>query len=174
MLLPELMTCHWPVVGVLSVWACGLRWGWCPPIPSNYTAVYSVWWCLWAVAAASTKHLHTGYLNPSSPGPTRLWNKNRTRNVRHTRLKEGPQGCMYSRPWIKPNTSVSNLTGTPNLKQTMKWVPESILLRMVRAHFRKPSSTFSPVRALVSRNISSNVHIKSTHSRWSEKKKKRV
>lgn len=34
-------------------------------------------------------------------------------------------------------------------------VPESILLRMVRAHFRKPSSTFSPVRALVSRNISS-------------------
>jgi hypothetical protein len=26
---------------------------------------------------------------------------------------------------------------------------------MVRAHFRKPSSTFSPVRALVSRNMSS-------------------
>lgn len=36
-----------------------------------------------------------------------------------------------------------------------KAVPESILLRMVRAHLRKPSSTFSPVRALVSRNISS-------------------
>lgn len=34
-------------------------------------------------------------------------------------------------------------------------VPESILFRMVRAHLRKPSSTFSPVRALVSRNISS-------------------
>ena len=33
--------------------------------------------------------------------------------------------------------------------------PESILFRMVRAHFRNASSTFSPVRALVSRNISS-------------------
>lgn len=46
-----------------------------PPIPSNYTAAYSVWWCLSAVAAASTKRLHTGYLNPSSPGPTHLWNE---------------------------------------------------------------------------------------------------
>ncbi len=43
-----------------------------PQLPSNYTAVYSVWWCLLAVAVASTKHLHTGYLNPSSLGPTHL------------------------------------------------------------------------------------------------------
>ena len=37
------------------------------------------------------------------------------------------------------------------------WVklPDSILLRIDRAHFKKASSTFSPVRALVSRNINS-------------------
>ena len=70
------MTSHWPVGDVLSVWACGLRWGWGPPIPSNYTAVYSVWWCLLAVAAASTKRLRTGYLNPSSLGPTHLYIRN--------------------------------------------------------------------------------------------------
>jgi hypothetical protein len=33
--------------------------------------------------------------------------------------------------------------------------PDSILVRIDRAHFKKVSSTFSPVRALVSRNISS-------------------
>lgn len=34
-------------------------------------------------------------------------------------------------------------------------IPDSILLRIFRAHWTKASSTFSPVRALVSRNISS-------------------
>lgn len=43
----------------------------------------------------------------------------------------------------------------PHLSESRWASPESILLRMVRAHLRKASSTFSPVRALVSRNISS-------------------
>lgn len=71
-----------------------------PLIPSNYTAVYSVWWCLSAVAVASMKHLHTGYLNPSSLGPTHLWNTNIIRNVSgadtYTRLKADPQGFIHS------------------------------------------------------------------------------
>lgn len=46
-----------------------------PSVPSNYTAVYSVWRCLSAVAVAATKRHHTGYLNPSSLGPAHLWNK---------------------------------------------------------------------------------------------------
>lgn len=47
-------------------------------------------------------------------------------------------------------------TPLPPFVTQSRWAsPESILLRMVRAHFRKASSTFSPVRALVSRNISS-------------------
>lgn len=44
----------------------------CPLIPSNYTAAYSVWWCLAAAAAVSRTHLHIEYLNPFSQGPTHL------------------------------------------------------------------------------------------------------
>lgn len=64
----RLQSSHRPVRDVLSVWACGQK----PMITSNYTAAYFVWWCLLAVAVASTMHLHTGSLNPSSLGPTRL------------------------------------------------------------------------------------------------------
>ena len=50
-----------------------------------------------------------------------------------------------------------NLWALPSTPRPVSWgvSPESILFRMVRAHFRNASSTFSPVRALVSRNISS-------------------
>jgi len=37
-------------------------------------------------------------------------------------------------------------------------LPVSILPRMVLEHFKKASSTFSPVRALVSKNINSAVN----------------
>lgn len=42
------------------------------PSPSNCTAVYSVWRCLLAAAAASAMRLRTGSRSPSSLGPTRL------------------------------------------------------------------------------------------------------
>ena len=38
-------------------------------------------------------------------------------------------------------------------------LPDSILLRIVLEHFKKASSTFSPVRALVSKNINSVIKI---------------
>ena len=38
-------------------------------------------------------------------------------------------------------------------------LPDSILLRIFLAHWTKASSTFSPVRALVSKNISSDTQI---------------
>ncbi len=46
----------------------------------------------------------------------------------------------------------------------MRHVPASILVRMVLVHLRKTSSTFSPVRALVSRKDSSEgTHIRTHH-----------
>ena len=36
-------------------------------------------------------------------------------------------------------------------------IPVSILLRIVLEHFKKASSTFSPVKALVSKNINSEI-----------------
>ena len=36
-------------------------------------------------------------------------------------------------------------------------IPVSILLRIVLEHFKKASSTFSPVKALVSKNINSKI-----------------
>lgn len=46
----------------------------------------------------------------------------------------------------------------------IRWIlPDSILFRIFRAHWTKASSTFSPVRALVSKNISSDAQ-KHTHS----------
>ena len=122
----------------MGLWA-DMRGG--PSIPSNYTAVYSVWPCLSAVAVVSTKHLRTGYLSPSSLGPTLLWEQTQNHNADGT-------GTRFMR-------SCTRAGCIDKLTFILVRVPESILLRMVRAHFRKPSSTFSPVRALVSRNISS-------------------
>ena len=48
-----------------------------------------------------------------------------------------------------------------------KGLPDSIFVKIDLAHFRKVSSTFSPVNALVSKNIKSeitNVHTKHTHT----------
>lgn len=60
----------------------------------------------------------------------------------------GRRGCHEDRPLVPSSPDTSH-------PREMGDSPESILFRMVRAHFRKASSTFSPVRALVSRNISS-------------------
>lgn len=61
----------------------------------------------------------------------------------------GGRGEVRTSPW-KPLGSAFH-----SQSSQLGVSPESILFRMVRAHFRNASSTFSPVRALVSRNISS-------------------
>lgn len=47
-------------------------------------------------------------------------------------------------------------------------LPDSILLSIFLAHCMKASSTFSPVSALVSRNISSESGIKEDSESWLE------
>lgn len=86
-----------------------------------------------AAAAGEGKRHRTECLSPSSQGRAHLPGREEVRI--------GP--WENSGPYLPfPLWSVGAL-------------PESILFKMVRAHFRKASSTFSPVRALVSRNISS-------------------
>lgn len=86
-----------------------------------------------AAAAGGEKRHHTECPSPSSRGQARLPGRGE--------IRSGPLE-----------------TAGPCLPLPFQLVgasPESILFKMVRAHFRKASSTFSPVRALVSRNISS-------------------
>lgn len=87
-----------------------------------------------AAATGEGRHHHTECRSPSSRGPVHLG---------------GGRGEVRTSPW-KPLGSAFH-----SQSSQLGVSPESILFRMVRAHFRNASSTFSPVRALVSRNISS-------------------
>lgn len=86
-----------------------------------------------AVAAGEGKRHRTEFLSPSSQGRAHLPGRGQIR----TGPWENSEPCLPFPLW------------------SVGASPESILFKMVRAHFRKASSTFSPVRALVSRNISS-------------------
>lgn len=86
-----------------------------------------------AAAAGEGKHHRTECLSPSSQGRAHLGERGEVR----TGLLDTSSSCLPFPLW------------------SVRASPESILFRIVRAHFRKASSTFSPVRALVSRNISS-------------------
>ena len=73
----------------------------------------------------------------------------------HTTSDQGQENHLNAplsmdilRPCIEP--AMNNSHKAINL-------PDSILLRMVREHFKNASSTFSPVNALVSKNISSAI-----------------
>lgn len=93
-----------------------------------------------AAAAGGGKHPRTECLSPSSRGPAHLGVEGRG---------TGERSGLVSWRLLGPAFHSHSHSGQSGAS------PESILFRMVRAHFRKASSTFSPVRALVSRNISS-------------------
>ncbi len=99
---------------------------------NSHTPAHSLLEPVWENAAAAALHLHTGFLNPSAPGPARLHNQ-----------------MMSTAAWFKCFCKLIRAQGTGI------FVPDSILLRIFRAHWTKASSTFSPVRALVSKNMSS-------------------
>lgn len=87
-----------------------------------------------AAATGEGRHHRTECRSPSSRGPAHLG---------------GGRGEVRTSPWKPLGSAFHSQAGQLGVS------PESILFRMVRAHFRNASSTFSPVRALVSRNISS-------------------
>lgn len=86
-------------------------------------------------AVGEQRH-RTGSRNPSSLGPAPL--------------------KMESR-WEERCSRTGVHTLVPDIG--IRWIlPDSILLRIFRAHWTNASSTFSPVSALVSKNISSDAH----------------
>lgn len=98
-----------------------------------------------AAATGGGRHHHTECRSPSSRGPVHLG-------------REGEVRTSPWKPWGSAFHSQSSQLGSHL---------ESILFRMVRVHFRNASSTFSPVRALVSRNISSGGGRVAAYSRQS-------
>lgn len=157
---------HWPVGGVLSVWACWLRRG-CVPWSLAVTLLLIL-----CGGASRLSQLSQGSISILNTWAHSLrvqlaFSQQRELNVisicrqtcrnvdKSSRLKT----CKHLH--ANRNTQLSHTSLTKKLGS----LPESILLRMVRAHFKKPSSTFSPVRALVSKNISSEFE-KSTNSKW--------
>ncbi len=119
---------------------------------NSHTPAHSLLEPVWENAAAAALHLHTGFLNPSAPGPARLHNQ-----------------MMSTAAWFKCFCKLIRAQGAGI------FVPDSILLRIFRAHWTKASSTFSPVRALVSKNMSSeskDIHVNNIH--WTHSQKNNI
>lgn len=120
----------------------GDHWGW--KVSNAPLSTLVNFWPLW-VYHPSTTTLHFDILSCQCEHTNTQNSVNmEIFQLRQSSLGAGPQ-----------STELIRTSEALSLLSKEKSAPESILLRMVRAHFRKPSSTFSPVKALVSRNISS-------------------